>query len=121
MRTRVNSSSPWILVGTQSTTGPSWYSTNTTDAATYPGAIRYNASTHSYEIWTGSYWTLAPTDSVTVGLDSETERVLAWAQQRMQEDQAREQRMQDNPALRAAWEQYEIVDALTKKDIAPKT
>ena len=116
MRTRVNSSSPWIRVGTESTTNPSWYSINTTDAAAYPGATRWNTTTGNLEIWTGSYWAQAPTETVNVGLDPETERVLIWAQQRMQEDQAREQRMRDNPALRAAWEQYEIVDALTRKD-----
>lgn len=115
MRTHVHSSTPWVRVSTQSTTGPSWYSTNTTDAAAYPGAIRW---THSgnLEIWTGTHWAAAPTETVNVGLDPEIERVLAWAQQRMQEDQAREQRMRNNPALRAAWEQYEIVERLTRKE-----
>lgn len=115
MRTYITSSTPWIRVGTQSSTGPSWYSTNTTDATAYPGATRWNASAHGYEIWTGSFWTSAPIETVSVSLDHETEQALEWARQRMREDQEREQRMRDNPALQAAWEQYQIVEHITRK------
>jgi hypothetical protein len=38
--------------------------------------------------------------------------------QRMHKDHQREQGMRDNPALQAAWEQFEILNHLSRRDIS---
>lgn len=63
----------------------------------------------SFEVWTGHSW--APV-SVSIEATQTFDEVVEWASKKMQEEQAFEQRLEQHPALKNAYDKFKMIDAL---------
>lgn len=98
---------------------PSWPSIynnsgyNNSGANSFAGQVRYNSQAGGMEIFDGSVWQRVGDSVAQVGLTQEAERILEWAQKKMQEEAALNARMEKHPGLKDAWERFKVMDALT--------
>lgn len=68
------------------------------------GNVRYNTTNQNMEVYDGNTWQMLNMNYATVGLNSEAESLLDWAQQERNRQFKREQLIKNNPALQKAWE-----------------
>lgn len=100
---------------------PSWpniyntYNSGSNGPQSFTGQIRYNTTSGNMEVFDGNNWQGMANSIAQVGLTPEAERILDWARDRMYEDQALKDRMEKHPGLKSAYEQFKIMDALTKE------
>ena len=80
------------------------------------GNTRFNPTTGNIEYYNGLKWMTMPYTNVSIKLENETEQVLAWAKQKMIEDELLQSRLKDCPSLKHAYEQFKLLDALTIKE-----
>lgn len=85
------------------------------------GQVRYNGSTQNIEVYDGTTWLTMTGSSPIVQLDPRAMRVLDWAEKKMSEEEDLERRMKDHPGLKDAYEQFKVMDALTKDKISEGT
>lgn len=68
------------------------------------GQLRWNTNMNEIEVNDGLYWqSLTPT-SPTIELNSEARALLEYVKQQQQRDERRQQRIENNPALKKAYE-----------------
>lgn len=63
----------------------------------------------SFEVWNGYSWTPV---SISIGATQTVDEVVEWASKKMQEEQAFEQRLEQHPALKNAYDKFKMIDAL---------
>jgi hypothetical protein len=68
------------------------------------------------QVFDGSSWLSMSTSYATVALSPTTEEVIDWARRKMQEEKDMHERMKKHPGLKQAWEQFQIMDALTMEE-----
>jgi hypothetical protein len=85
------------------------------------GMIRVN--NQDLEVFTGSSWQVMSTSYASVGLDQDVLDVIQWARKQRDKQLDRERRIQNNPALKKAYEaieraeaNYEILDKIVGED-----
>lgn len=87
------------------------------------GQMRYNTNTNNMEVWDGVTWKELGTTYTSIDLSYEAQELLRWAREAKNKELAREQRIQNNPALRKAYEailraeeNYDILDRIVGDD-----
>jgi hypothetical protein len=78
------------------------------------GMVRINGS--DMQVFDGSGWLSITTSFATVALSPTTEEAIDWAKRKMQEEKDLHERMKRHPGLKSAWEQFQIMDALTLEE-----
>lgn len=68
------------------------------------GMIRWNPNMNCMEVNDGNMWKQLSMAYATVTLDAEAESILNWAKQERDRQRLREKRIQENPALKKAYE-----------------
>lgn len=88
------------------------------------GMLRYNGNTHCIETNDGNMWKQLDMSYAQVQLDPEAESLLNWAKQERDKQRLREKRIQENPALKKAYEailraeeNYDILDRVVGDDV----
>lgn len=83
------------------------------------GMMRYNGNMNCIEINDGSMWKQLDSSYAQIQLDPEAESILNWAKQERDRQRLREKRIQENPALKKAYEailraeeNYEMLDKI---------
>lgn len=77
------------------------------------GAMRYGVTSNTIEYYNGQMWVSMPVSNISVSVTDETKQVLHWAQKKMIEENELLARLEKYPALKAAFDQFKILDALT--------
>lgn len=75
------------------------------------GMLRYNPNMNCMEVNDGSMWKQLGMSYASVTLDYEAESLLDWAKQERDRQQLREKRIQENPALKKAYEAIQRAEA----------
>ena len=85
--------------------------------------MRYNGNSNNIEVNDGNMWKQLDTSYAQVQLDHEAESILNWAKQERDRQRLREKRIQENPALKKAYEailraeeNYDILDRIVGED-----
>lgn len=79
------------------------------------GDMRYNISLQCAEVFDGSTWkSLAMPASI--GLTQRAEQILDWAEKKMIDDQVLQTKLEKYPALKQAYEQFKMVEALVHEE-----
>lgn len=79
------------------------------------GQIRFNPNSQNMEVFDGNMWQVV-SQSVTVGLSWDADSAIRWAIEKEKEEKSLKARMEKHPALKDAWERFQIVDILTKNE-----
>ena len=109
----------YVQVNNGSPSWPSIYNNsgyNSGGATSFAGQVRYNSQAGGMEIFDGTSWQRVGDSIAQVGLSPEAERILEWAQRKMDEEQELKARMERHPGLKDAWEKFKIMDALTLEE-----
>lgn len=77
------------------------------------GMVRWNNVNAQLEVWDGSTWTRLPSQQVE--LDNNTQEILAWARNRIQEERKIELLLKDHPELQELKDKYEMMRVLLTK------
>ena len=87
------------------------------------GQMRYNGNMNCIEVNDGNSWIRMDMSYAQVQLDTEAESILNWAHQERERQRLREKRIQENPALKKAYEaiqraeaNYDILDRIVGED-----
>ena len=87
------------------------------------GMMRYNPNMNCMEVNDGNMWKQLGMSYATVALDAEAESILNWAKQERERQRLREKRIQENPALKKAYEailraeeNYDLLDRIVGDD-----
>jgi len=107
----IHSSSPYITIGGSSA---STY-VNGYSGAQGVGNMRYNTSMQKMEVFDGNNWMQLNMSSPSIGLSGVAQSAIDWAFNKMNEESALKARMERHPGLRQAYEQFQIIDILTKE------
>lgn len=88
------------------------------------GNVRYNTTTQNLEVFDGNNWVMLNMGHVQVGMTSDAEKLLDWAQKKQQEEQEIEQLAKTNPTIadlqkqiKEKQEQIRIVRNLTEVEV----
>ena len=87
------------------------------------GMMRYNPNMNCMEVNDGNMWKQLGMSYATVALDAEAESILNWAREERDRQRLREKRIQENPALKKAYEailraeeNYDLLDRIVGDD-----
>ena len=87
------------------------------------GMMRWNPNMNCMEVNDGNTWKQLGMAYATVTLDAEAESILNWAKQERDRQRLREKRIQENPALKKAYEailraeeNYDLLDKIIGDD-----
>jgi hypothetical protein len=85
------------------------------------GMLRINGT--EMEVFNGSSWQQLPTSYATVSMDQDILDIVQWARNQRDQQLTRERRIENNPALKKAYEaiqraeaNYEILDKIVGED-----
>jgi uncharacterized protein YcfJ len=79
------------------------------------GQLQYNTNNQQLELYNGKDWQPVNLGTYHVDLNPHAEKILDWAAKKMSEEQEFKERMEKYPGLKDAYEQFQIMDALTMK------
>lgn len=79
------------------------------------GQMRLNTSTQNVEVYDGYQW-ISISQTSSIELSSEAQTILNWARTKMIEETSLKEKMEKHPTLRAAYEQYKMVEALVYEE-----
>jgi hypothetical protein len=106
------SSSPYIQIsGGSSSTYVNGYA-----GAQGVGNIRYNTSMQKMEVYDGSAWITLSTGAAGINLTGAAQSAIDWALKKMNEESLLKDRMEKHPGLKQAYEQFQIMEILTRKE-----
>ena len=77
---------------------------NNSSGAQGVGNVRFNTTNQTMEVYDGLGWQMLNMNYASVGLNSDAESLLDWAQQARLRQFEREELIKNNPALRKAYE-----------------
>ena len=80
------------------------------------GQLQFNTHTQQLEVYNGTGWQVLNLGHYHVGLNPRAEDILDWAAKKMFEERDLKERMEKYPGLKDAYEQFQIMDALTMKE-----
>jgi len=110
-------------------TNSPWLSVNTYNNVPYispgsqsAGMVRYNTNMQRLEVYDGNSW-LELGGGTSIETSAETNSILTWARQKMEEEQNWREMAERNPTIKDAYEKFKqaeeqlkIVQALVKED-----
>ena len=105
----VTNSSPWLTVNTYN--NAPYISPGSQSA----GMVRYNTSMQRLEVYDGNAW-LELGGGASVETSSEMNSVLVWARQKMEEERNWRVMADRHPAIKDAYEKFQIMDILCKQE-----
>jgi hypothetical protein len=115
----INSSSPYLIVQ-----GGNPIQNYFSPGAQGAGQMRYNTNTNNVEVWDGVTWKEIATSYASVDLNYEAQSLLEWARNQRDRQQALEQRIAQNPALKKAFESvvraqenFDMLDKIVGDDL----
>lgn len=92
------------------------------------GMLRYNGNMNCIEVNDGNNWKQMDMSYAQIQLDYEAESLLNWAKQERDRQRLREKRIQENPALKKAYEailraeeNYDILDRIVGEDVSSES
>jgi len=92
------------------------------------GMMRWNPNMNCVEVNDGSMWKQMGTSYATITLDTEAESILNWARLEREKQRLREKRIQENPALKKAYEailraeeNYDILDRIVGDNVSSES
>lgn len=104
-------------------TGGSPSNTYISPGAVGAGQMRYNGNMNCIEVNDGNSWIRMDMSYAQVQLDAEAESIMHWAKQERDRQRLREKRIQENPALKKAYEailraeeNYDMLDRIVGDD-----
>jgi hypothetical protein len=90
------------------------------------GQVRYNTNSSNMEVWDGMSWKEISMSYSNIDLSWEAADLLNWAREQRNKQKEREYRIQNNPALRKAYEaiqraeeNFDILDRIVGDDAGP--
>lgn len=88
------------------------------------GMLRWNPNMNTMEVNDGNAWKELGMSYAQVQLDYEAESLLNWAREQRDKQRLREKRIQENPALKKAYEailraeeNYDMLDRIVGDDV----
>lgn len=78
------------------------------------GQMRYNPNTQNYEVYDGIAWHSVSNTITGISLSPEIEDLLVWLRQHKAEVEAEKKLRDLHPAVKNAWEQYQVVKTLSQ-------
>lgn len=90
---------------------PQWIGNN----GPLAGQMRLNTMSQTVEVFDGIGW-YSYSSTPTVGLSYDTQMVINWAKTKMAEEALLKEKMEKHPTLKAAYEQYKMVEALVYEE-----
>ena len=110
------SQSPWVTVNTYNNTP---YMPGSAQSA---GMVRYNTNMQRLEVYDGNIW-LELGGGASIETSAETNAILNWGREKMEEERNWREMAERNPTIRDAYEKFKqaeeqlkIVQALVKED-----
>jgi hypothetical protein len=117
----INAGSPWVEV--MGGSPPSMPYINTGSPNPVEGMIRINGS--DFQVFANGMWTNISSGYATVNMTPQADSVLRWASTKMREEQARERRAKEHPALQNALDaikraeaNFELLDKIANSEEA---
>ena len=95
----ITSSSQYITVS-----GGNAMNTYFSPGAQGAGQMRYNTASNNIEVWDGVTWKELGTSYASIDLNYEAQELLQWARTQRQLDLNRKTLIENNPALKKAYE-----------------
>ena len=106
MITQIDTTGPFLYSTSPS---PTYYNTGMPSA----GMVRY--TNNQMQVYDGSSW-LTVGGTARIDLTHEANELLLWARRKKQEDEDLEFRLRKHPGLQEAYDQFRVMDALTKQE-----
>lgn len=75
------------------------------------GNVRYNPQCGSVQTYNGSAW-VDIAQAVTIGVSQEVTDILAWAKNKMEQEDKIKDALEQHPGLKDAYEKFEIMKIL---------
>ena len=94
----INAGSPWVEVMGGSPPSMPYVSTGSNNPV--EGMLRINGS--DFQVYANGMWTNINSGYATVNITPQADAVLRWASNKMREEQDRERKAKENPALQNA-------------------
>jgi hypothetical protein len=79
------------------------------------GSVRWNIMTQQMEVSDGNNW-INISHSASIGLSWTANEAIQWVQEKMKEESALKAKLEKFPALKHAYEQYKIIEALVYEE-----
>jgi hypothetical protein len=79
------------------------------------GSVRYNTMTQQMEVFDGNSW-LNISQNASIGLSWTADEAIRWASEKMKEERELKAKLEKYPALKHAYEQYKIIEALVHEE-----
>lgn len=103
----ITANSPWVTVQNGNTSNY----INNYSGAQGVGNLRFNTTNQNMEVWDGNNWVQLSMSYASVDLSPEAQVLLNWAQQERNRQLKRQQLINDNPALKKAYEAIQRAEA----------
>lgn len=127
MMKSITQSSAHIQVTNGHWTTPYWTTTTSTSTNShiggsfFTGQMRWDTVNNQLLVFDGSNWVAVPSAHATIGLSTEAEQALTWAIKKQKEEQDLKQLLERSPALRDAYEKFQIVKTLVNEETRQST
>lgn len=105
----INSYSPAIIVSDGMP-----YMPPISPGALSAGQLRYNPNTQATEVYDGVSWLPISPRPASISLSPEVEGLLVWLRQHRMEVETEKNLRESHPAVKKAWEQYQVVKTLSR-------
>ena len=79
------------------------------------GQMRYNTATQQMEVYDGMNW-VNISQNVSVGISQEAEEAIRWVGHKRREEEELNAKMEKYPALKHAYEQFKMIEALVYEE-----
>ena len=113
----ISSSSTFVSVnGGFPSSGPYLQTPATAGPPPVVGAVKFDSASQNLQVWDGYNWLNMYTSHATVGLSANAESAIQWAQRKQLEEQELEKLIERSPALRDAYEKFQIVKQLAANE-----
>lgn len=110
------------MISTLNTYTSQWLNVNSSRNQPYinsgalsAGMLRYNTNNSCIEVYDGNSW-FTFSGHAEVSLSSEAQQIMAWAQEKMRQEQELEMLMKKHPGLRDLHEKFELMKALVAEE-----
>ena len=113
----ISSNSAYVQVSSGfAATGPYFQSVSTSNPPPAPGAVKFDPMTQNLQVFDGYNWCNLNTAYASVGLNLDAEAAIKWAIAKRKEEQELEELLERSPALRDAYEKFQIVKTLATNE-----
>jgi len=113
----ISSNSAYLQVhGGFAAVGPYFQATTAPSTPPSAGTLRYDPMSQNLQVFDGYNWATYSNSHTMVGLNADAEAAIKWAIAKHKEEQELEELMARSPALRDAYEKFQIVKTLATNE-----